>query len=186
MEKINLFWFRRDLRIQDNTGLYNALRSGLKVLPIFIFDSEILDCLEDRSDRRVDYIHQALQKIDKELQEHNSGLRTFFGKPTEIFRKILREYDIDTVYCNRDYEPQAIARDQAISDLLDQNQVKFKDFKDQVIFEKNDILKSDGSPYTIFTPYSKKWKSALHKLEILKIGCDNFLPLKKSMQKSIH
>lgn len=182
MNKINLFWFRRDLRIQDNTGLYHSLKSGLKVMPIFIFDSEILDCLEDQSDRRVDYIHQALLQIHKELQSHNSGVRTFFGKPADIFRKILKEYDVDTVYCNRDYEPQAIKRDQVISDLLNQNQVKFEDFKDQVIFEKNNILKSDGSPYTIFTPYSKKWKSALNKLEILKISYDNFLPLKKHLK----
>ncbi|MCT2406439.1 DNA photolyase family protein [Chryseobacterium antibioticum] len=178
MSKINIFWFRRDLRLDDNAGLCHALDSGLKVLPVFIFDTGILDHLEDRSDKRVDYIHQALENISKELQTHNSGLKTYRGNPLDIFKRLVKEFEIDTVFCNRDYEPQAIKRDREVADLLEKNNVKFSDFKDQVIFEKNDILKSDQSPYTVFTPYSKKWKEHLKTIEIYETDFSNFAAIK--------
>ena len=180
MNKINVFWFRRDLRLEDNVGLYHALKSEFNVLPIFIFDEEILDRLADKSDRRVDYIHQALSKMNDELKEQNSCLKTFYGKPLEIFKKLIESFDIDTVFCNRDYEPQAIKRDAETADFLNKNQIKFSDYKDQVIFEKNEVVKSDNSPYTVFTPYSKKWKEILNTKKIEKFNSNfkNFLPLK--------
>lgn len=156
MSKINIFWFRRDLRLEDNCGLHEALQSDVKVLSIFIFDREILDQLNDKKDKRVDYIHQALEKINQELKEHETVIKTFYGKPLEIFEKLAQEFEIDTVFCNRDYEPQAIKRDQEIADFLAKKDIKFSHHKDQVIFEGNDILKSDQTPYTVFTPYSKK------------------------------
>lgn len=180
MNKINVFWFRRDLRLEDNVGLYHALKSEFNVLPIFIFDEEILDQLADKSDRRVDYIHQALSKMNDELKEQNSCLKTFYGKPLEIFKKLIESFDIDTVFLNRDYEPQAIKRDAETADFLNKNQIKFLDYKDQVIFEKNEVVKSDNSPYTVFTPYSKKWKEILNTQKIEKFNSNfkNLLPLK--------
>lgn len=179
MSKIHVFWFRRDLRIEDNVGLYHALRSGSKVMAVFIFDTDILNNLNNRSDKRVDYIHQALEGIHEELKACNSALFTYHGKPLDVFEKLISEYDIDTVFCNRDYEPQAIQRDKIVAGFLRKNNVKFTDCKDQVIFERNDVLKNDGSPYTIFTPYSKKWKESLstEKIKFFKAEMNNFLPV---------
>lgn len=182
MSKINVFWFRRDLRLEDNAGLDHALKSGNKVLPVFIFDTEILDLLQDKSDKRVNYIHQALNSLDKELKIYNSGLKTYYGKPIDIFKQLTEEFEIDTVFCNRDYEPQAIKRDKQIADFLQKNEVGFLDFKDQVIFEKNEILKSDQSPYTVFTPYSKKWKENLQSVEEYRSDSNNFIQLKGSSE----
>lgn len=180
MSKINIFWFRRDLRLDDNSGLSASLKSGQKIIPIFIFDTEILDQLENKSDRRVDYIHQALAEMHEELKKRNSGIKIYHGKPLQIFKEIIKEFDIDNVFCNRDYEPQAIKRDQEIADFLKKNNIEFKDFKDQVIFEKDEIVKNDGSPYTVYTPYSKKWKEQFHQTEIhsTHINFDKFLSFK--------
>lgn len=174
MDKVNIFWFRRDLRLEDNTGLHHALQSGLKVIPVFIFDTEILNSLQDKKDRRVDYIHQALQHIHKELEKHNSGLYVYYDTPMEAFKRIIQDFNVDKVFCNRDYEPQAIQRDRKITDFLLKYHIQLKDFKDQVIFEKNNILKNDLSPYTVFTPYSKKWKENLKNVEILTTKREQF------------
>ena len=180
MNKINIFWFRRDLRLEDNTALFHALESGVKVLPVFIFDQEILGQLNDKSDKRVDYVHQALTEINNELKKYNSGLKTLYGKPLEIFQQLIEDYDVSTVFCNIDYEPQAIKRDLAVLALLRSRNIEFQDFKDQVIFEKNDVLKSDHTPYTVFTPYSKKWKENFKAIKIGKLDAnfENFLHLK--------
>lgn len=185
MTKINLFWFRRDLRLPDNTALHSALKSDYKVLPVFIFDTEILDQLENKSDKRLDYIHQALEKIHAELKDHGSGLKTYFGKPADVFKEIIKEFDIDTVFCNRDYEPQANKRDQQIQKFLEKNKIGFKDYQDQVIFERDEIVKYDGSPYTVFTPYSKKWKEKYFQTEIqtTRFNPENLYPFKA---KNIH
>lgn len=159
--KISVFWFRRDLRLDDNTGLNHALNSDFPVLPIFIFDENILNKLDEKADRRVDYIHQALQNINKQLKNYNSALTTFLGNPSEIFQKLNEEYDIQSVYCNRDYEPNAIARDTKIYDFFKTYNIPFKAYKDQVIYDEADITKADGLPYTVYTPYSKKWKLQL-------------------------
>ncbi len=161
MKKIVVFWFRRDLRLEDNVGLQQALSSGYEVLPVFIFDTTILDQLDTDSDRRVDYIHQALSSMNKTLRQYQSGIKTFLGKPLEVFQKITEQYEVNAVYCNRDYEPQAILRDRSVKDFLQSKHIGFYDFKDQVIFEKAEITKDDGKPYTIYTPYSKKWKNCL-------------------------
>ena len=159
--KVVVFWFRRDLRLQDNIGLYHALQSDFPVLPIFIFDTDILERLEDKKDRRVDYIHQALSSIHSKLKENGATLHTYKGKPLEVFELLLKEYDIQGVVCNRDYEPEAIQRDTQLYNLFKAQNIPFKAYKDQVIFDKNDILKKDGTPYTVYTPYSKQWRAKL-------------------------
>ncbi|QOW09273.1 deoxyribodipyrimidine photo-lyase [Kaistella flava (ex Peng et al. 2021)] len=155
--KISIFWFRRDLRLADNHGLFKALESSENVLPIFIFDTEILSKLENKEDRRVDFIVQVLQILNQFLEKSGKSIRILYGKPLDVFKELTENYDIENVFCNEDYEPSAIKRDQEISDFLSQKNIGFQSFKDQVHFHKDDILKSDGTPYTIYTPYSKQW-----------------------------
>jgi deoxyribodipyrimidine photo-lyase len=153
---IQLFWFRRDLRLHDNHALYEALQSGLPVLPLFIFDTSILDQLEPH-DARITFIHQSLEQLNHQLLPFNTSISVFHGNPIQVFTQLLAQHTIDTVYTNTDYEPSATQRDTAVAHLLAQHNTKFKSYKDQVIFEKNDILKPDGTPYVVFTPYCKKW-----------------------------
>lgn len=160
-EVINIFWFRRDLRLSDNAALYHALKTGIPVVPIFIFDKNILDKLENKSDRRLQFIHDALEEIQEKLLKAGSSLETFYDTPEKAFQKLLTTYKINTVFTNNDYEPYARERDKRIAALLKKNGVDFISVKDQVIFEKQEIVKDDGKPYTIFTPYSRKWKAAL-------------------------
>ncbi|MEN5376687.1 cryptochrome/photolyase family protein [Sphingobacterium kitahiroshimense] len=160
-DKVVIFWFRRDLRLEDNVGLQQAVVSGYPVLPIFIFDSDILEKLEVKQDRRVDYIYQVLDAMNSVLHTHGSTLYIDYGKPLAIFKTIIALYDVQGVYCNRDYEPQAIKRDELIDSYLKDRGIQFNTYKDQVIFEKSDIVKDDSTPYTVYTPYSKKWKSLL-------------------------
>jgi len=160
-KEITLFWFRRDLRLQDNAALYHALRENENVLPIFIFDKIILDRLDEKYDRRVDFIHQALQKIKNELDSLESSLLVFYDTPEEVFKKLLKEYRIKNCYTNRDYEPYALERDSKIKTLFLKHKIDFKTYKDQCVFEKEEIMKDDGKPYTVYTPYSNKWKKAL-------------------------
>jgi deoxyribodipyrimidine photo-lyase len=176
--KISIFWFRRDLRIEDNVGLYHALESGHPVLSLFIFDTDILDKLENKNDRRVDYIHQALIAIDEQLKAYNSALKTYQGKPFEVFKSLQEEYDIQAVYCNRDYEPKAIERDTEIFNFYKSKNIPFKAYKDQVIFDKNEILKKDDTPYVVFTPYSKRWKE--------KISADDYKTYSPNFQNLLH
>lgn len=162
MQYVSVFWFRRDLRLQDNAGLFHALKSGLPVIPLFIFDKDILDRLEDRSDRRVDFIYRTLTQIHEELSRLGSGLHLYYGKPIDVFKKLTSTFSVQAVYVNSDYEPYAIKRDKEISEFLQSKSIAFNLYKDQVIFEKNEVIKDDGKPYTVFTPYSKKWKSRLN------------------------
>ncbi|OPC03438.1 deoxyribodipyrimidine photolyase [Elizabethkingia ursingii] len=159
--KVVIYWFRRDLRTEDNKGLQQALASSLPVIPIFIFDTEILNQLSDPCDRRVDYIHQALISINETLHQYQSTLQVYHGKPLEVFKKIITQYQVQAVYCNRDYEPQAIKRDQIVQTFLEEHVIHFYDFKDQVIFDQSEIVKADGLPYTVYTPYAKKWRIEL-------------------------
>lgn len=156
--KISVFWFRRDLRLKDNHGLFRALKSGAPVLPIFIFDKNILEKLP-KKDRRVEFIQQRLQFLNKELSQHGSGLQVEVGRPSEVFEKLFKENKIGKIFCNEDYEPYARARDEAIEKLAKQNGVEFEASKDQVIFAKNEVVKDNGTPYLVYTPYSKKWLS---------------------------
>ena len=159
---VNIFWFRRDLRLHDNAGLYHALKEGKSVLPVFIFDRNILNDLENRSDRRVEFIHLALQDMQRQLFLLKSTLDVRYGFPAELFQQILQEYRVEKVFTNHDYEPYAGERDALVEKLLWQNGVTFHTCKDQVIFEKSEVRKDDGKPYTVFTPYSKKWKALVN------------------------
>lgn len=166
MDKISIFWFRRDLRLKDNHGLYQAVESGKKVLPIFIFDEDILDLLENKSDKRVDFIVQALQTLNSFLKSKNKGIKIFKGKPLEIYKKLTENYEIEAVYSNEDYEPYAIKRDQEIANFLASKNIAFHQFKDQVIFHKDEIVKADKKPYTVYTPYSKLWLNEFQKVDL--------------------
>lgn len=159
--KVVIFWFRRDLRLEDNVGLAQALKSGFRVLPVFIFDTTILNLLHNKQDRRVDYIHQALTFLNEQLRPYGSGIKTFHGSPSEVFDAILSTYHVEAVYCNHDYEPAAIRRDLSVKKQLSEKGITFQTWKDQVVFEKGEIVKNDGNPYTVFTPYAKKWKETL-------------------------
>jgi deoxyribodipyrimidine photo-lyase len=159
---IHLFWFRRDLRLADNAGLYHALKAGLPVVPIFIFDNNILDKLEDKKDKRVHFIHESLCRLQGELIKIGSSLEIYYGSPEMVFANLLTKFKVAKLFTNHDYEPYALKRDNTIRNLLKKSGVEFITFKDQVIFEKGEIMKDDGTPYTIFTPYSKKWKMKLN------------------------
>lgn len=158
---ISICWLRRDLRLHDNAALYHALRSGYPVVPLFIFDTHILDELDDHTDKRVQFIHQALTRIQEELKPLHSSLDVQYGPPEEVWKKLVAQYPVAAVYTNHDYEPYAQQRDQQTRDFLNSKGIPFHTFKDQVIFEKDEVLKDDGKPYTVFTPYSKKWKASL-------------------------
>ncbi|MBL7720078.1 MAG: deoxyribodipyrimidine photo-lyase [Flavipsychrobacter sp.] len=161
-KQISIFWFRRDLRLNDNAGLYHALRSGCQVLPLFIFDSEILDELRDRKDKRVAFIRDSLVAIDKELAAAGSALTVLQGKPLECLGRLIKEHRVMAVYTNHDYEPYARERDARVLAYLEARGVPFYTYKDQVIFEKDEVVKDNGEPYTVYTPYSKKWKARLN------------------------
>ena len=162
MNKVNIFWFRRDLRLYDNHGLSKATHDNLKVIPIFIFDTTITSLLAS-NDRRINFIYDNLLDIDSELnKKYKSNLNVFQGKPYDIFKNLIENYSIKNVYTNNDYEPYAINRDESIKELLSSNGINFKSYKDQVIFEKNEIVKDDGNPYVVYTPFMKKWKTKLN------------------------
>lgn len=156
-----IVWFRRDLRLEDNAALYHALKNNSSVVPIFIFDKNILNALENKQDARVHFIHSALQKIQGQLASFGSTLKVYYGKPEELWPQIIQEFQPKAVYTNHDYEPYAIQRDTAVGELLAQHNVALHTFKDQCIFEKSEVVKDDGKPYTVFTPYSRKWKQKL-------------------------
>ncbi|SIR15251.1 cryptochrome/photolyase family protein [Maribacter ulvicola] len=158
LKKVAIFWFRRDLRLDDNVGFLEALKGDYPVLPIFIFDEEILSKLP-KDDARITFIHETLQSMRNQLQEErDSSLAMFHGKPIDILKNLIEDYQVMCVYTNRDYEPYAKERDKKISDFLSENDITFKTFKDQVIFEKSEIVKGDGDPYVVYTPYKNKWQ----------------------------
>lgn len=162
---MTIFWFRRDLRLQDNSALFHALNENDKVLPIFIFDTSILDQLE-KDDTRVTFIHNQLKEIQNKLAEIDKSLAVFYGKPIDVFKKLISENKIESVYTNHDYEPLARKRDKAIFQLLKENNIEFKTAKDQVIFEKSEVVKDNDEPYVVYTPYSKKWKIKLNSIHL--------------------
>lgn len=166
MQEVSIFWFRRDLRIEDNAGLYHALKSNYAVMPIFIFDEDILSDLKEQkdeltTDKRVVFIYQSIQKLKEEFKKYDSDIFVFYGNVYEIWKQIIANYKVKEVYFNHDYEPYAIQRDNTITQYLLVNGIKSYSFKDHVIFEKNEILKDDNKPYCVYTPYSKKWKTTL-------------------------
>lgn len=155
---MNVFWFRRDLRLFDNHGLFMALSAGLPVELLFIFDTEILSKLENKDDSRVSFIYQRLSKLNDELGRYNSSLRIEYGRPKEIFEKILEKEKVHAVFANEDYEPHARKRDEEIENFLINRGIAFLRFKDQVVFAPGEVMKDDGLPYTVFTPFANKWK----------------------------
>ena len=163
LNKMTVFWFRRDLRLEDNTALFHALNENEAVLPIFIFDETILQHLE-KNDARVTFIHNQLEKINSELAKINKSLAVFYGKPLDIYEKLIAENTISSVYTNHDYEPYARKRDLALYEVFKKHKIDFKTCKDQVIFEKSEITKDDGLPYVVYTPYSNKWKAKLKEI----------------------
>ncbi|MFN8315983.1 MAG: deoxyribodipyrimidine photo-lyase [Chitinophagales bacterium] len=162
-KNVTICWLRRDLRLEDNAALYHALNKHTNVLPLFIFDTTILEQLENKSDRRVQFIHQEVSQLANTLRtEYSSGLLCYYGEPLQIWKNVLSEYTVDAVYINHDFEPYAIKRDKAVQDLLAEQSIPFYTYKDHVIFEKSEVTKDDGLPYTVFTPYSKKWRAKLN------------------------
>jgi len=163
MDKLNnspitLFWFRRDLRLNDNTGLYAALNQHTHVQPIFIFDTNILDDLDRPTDKRISFIYEHIEKLKIQLQELGSDLWVFYGKPIVIFQKLIAENNIKAVYTNTDYEPYANQRDSSITAFYQESNIPFYSLKDQVVFEKLEIAKDNGTSYTVFSPFMRKWK----------------------------
>jgi deoxyribodipyrimidine photo-lyase len=161
-EKTTTFWFRRDLRLDDNAGLYHALKSGSPVLCVFIFDPAILNQLESEYDTRVTFIYDTLTRLKKEIEEQGSSLLVIYNEVEKAWKQVLQDYPVAAVYTNHDYEPYAKTRDESVKTLLARDGIELKTYKDQVIFECDEVTKDDGKPYTVFTPYSRKWKQKLN------------------------
>lgn len=157
-DEISICWLRRDLRLQDNASLYHALKNSDKVLLLFIFDTTILNKLPSKEDKRVSFIHESLIDINQEIRKYDSSLFILHDNPLAAFEKLNEQFHIKAVYTNSDYEPYAIKRDKQIGEFAKANNIVFNTYKDQVIFEKSEVMKKDGTPYTVFTPYAKVWK----------------------------
>lgn len=166
MKKVSLFWFRRDLRLHDNRGLYECLRKEENVLPIFIFDTSILNKLENKKDPRVEFIHLQLSLLKKELESFGSSLLVLHGKPEELVNSLMDRYQVKSIYCNEDYETYSRNRDENVRVWANSKGVEFHSFKEDVIFHKNEVVKSDCTPYSVFTPYSRKWKEKLSAVDL--------------------
>jgi deoxyribodipyrimidine photo-lyase len=163
MKKVSIFWFRRDLRLEDNHGLFQALSSEVPVLPLFIFDTHILDRLPTKRDARVEFIHRSLQHVQEALGGH---LCVKHGNPEDVFRSLFQEWEVVKIYTNHDYERYGLERDTKIKAIAQENGIQFQSYKDQVVFEKDEVLSGAGTPYTVFTPYSRKWKALLQEIEL--------------------
>ncbi|MEI7979726.1 MAG: deoxyribodipyrimidine photo-lyase [Bacteroidota bacterium] len=161
-DEIAIFWHRRDIRTTDNAGLYHALKSGLQVIPIFIFDKNILEKLANKSDKRVNFIHEQISDLKLEYQKLGTDLWIEYGEVNDIWKSLVKKFNIKKVFINHDYEPYANDRDAVIKQFLNNLSIDFLSFKDQCIFEKEEVTKDDGKPYTVFTPYSRKWKAKLN------------------------
>jgi len=167
LDAVTIFWFRRDLRLEDNTGLHHALQTGYPILSLFIFDTDILNKLADETDARVNFIYQTLQELNGDLQKIGSGMVIRLGKPAAVFSELLQEYQVQAVFTNRDYEPYAKIRDQEITALLKNKNIAFRDFKDHVVFERKEVVSGSGEVYKVFTLYKNKWLSLLEKNPIV-------------------
>ncbi len=177
-----IFWFRRDLRFVDNHGLYRALSSSNSVIPIFIFDKNIIEELE-KDDPRITLIFDRLIYLNKKIKEFNSKILFFYGNPIDIFIELTKKYTIEKVVFNHDYEPYGVKRDIKITEFLKPNNIAVESYKDQVIFEKSEVVKDDGLPYKVYTPYSKKWNEKYNNQENLYYPSEKFL---KNFKSPIH
>lgn len=160
-QPVCIMWFRRDLRLHDNAAFYYALKSGLAVVPVFIFDTEILNDLEDKRDSRVEFIYEAIRDMQRELEAMGSTMHVFYDKPLHVFKQLTELYPIQAVFTNHDYEQYAMDRDESIQKFLTTKGIAFYHYKDQVIFDGDEVMKDDGTCYTVFTPYSRKWRATL-------------------------
>ncbi|MEZ4807435.1 MAG: deoxyribodipyrimidine photo-lyase [Flavobacteriales bacterium] len=158
---ITLFWFRRDLRLHDNHGLYKALKESGNVQPLFIFDTAILDKLEDRTDRRVSFLFDRTKELGERLKEKGAVLWMERGRPIEVITRLIKDHPVKAIFTNHDHEPYARKRDEQVRALLEAHGVAFHTFKDQTVFEREEVVKDDGTPYTVFTPYARKWRERL-------------------------
>lgn len=173
--EISIFWFRRDFRLNDNAGLFQALKNSKSVLGLFIFDTEILEKLPNKEDKRVVFIHLAIKQLQHELLKVGSSLLVMHGKPLCVFEDLLSKYSIQSVFANSDYEPSSIVRDKSIADLLASKNIPFQLYKDHVIFEKSEIMKEDGTPFKVFTPYSRAWKRKFYQDNITTFPSESLL-----------
>ncbi|SFW45158.1 cryptochrome/photolyase family protein [Chitinophaga sancti] len=171
---VNLCWLRRDLRLLDHAALYHALKSEHPVVPVFVFDTVILNDLEDKYDRRVTFIRDTLEEMQEKLAKLGSSLDVFYGTPEEAFAYYTTQYHVQAVYANIDYEPYARNRDKAVAKLLKEKKIGFNLYKDQVIFDRDEVLKDNGEPYTVYTPYSKKWKAKLNDFHLKPYPVENY------------
>lgn len=174
-QEISICWLRRDLRLHDNAALYHALKSPYPVLLLFIFDKNILDKLTNQHDARLTFIHQTIEELHTELKEYQSSLAIKYGKPEDCWNEMLSKYTVKSVFTNHDYEPYAKDRDDELAEYLASENIAFKTFKDQVIFDKNEILKADGKPYTVFTPYFRQWQQKLNDFYISPYPVNKYL-----------
>ena len=174
MKKISLCWFRRDLRIEDQTALFYALQQEEQVLPLFIFDRHILDALEDKTDARVTFIYQQIASLKAFFEKQGSSMLVKYGHPEQIFQELVEEFEVQTVYTNRDYEPYAQSRDAQVEALLAKKNIPFLTFKDQVIFEPGEILNGSGEFYKVFTPFSRNWLEKFRQTRVQPLPEDNW------------
>ena len=173
-EKIQIFWHRRDLRIEDNAALSAASQSGFSVLPVFIFDTNILNNLPS-NDARVSFLYETIHRLKLEYQKLGSDLLVFYSSPLQSFQELVSRYNVHHVYINKDYEPYALQRDNEIVSFLKANGIETKFYKDQVLLEPGEVIKDNGEPYTVFTPFSKKWKSTIGNVVEYKLEVSNLL-----------
>lgn len=173
--KVSIFWFRRDLRFKDNVGLYKALTSGKPVIPLFIFDKSILDKLNDKKDPRISFIYKSLKNLHVQLSQHDAGFVIKYGNPLEVIKDLNIKYEISAIYTNSDYEPSSIERDKVIQSFCEGSGIEFHSFKDHVIFEKDEVLNQQGSPYKVFTPYKKSWINKLDTNQLVEYPSQNYL-----------
>jgi deoxyribodipyrimidine photo-lyase len=184
MQKVNIFWFRRDLRLEDNHALFHALSDTLPVLLLFIFDKNILEKLEDNSDARVEFIHRSITKIDDELRKFGGNIHVVHSTPVDVFTSLSKQYDIQNVYANADYEPYALSRDSQVRSILSEQNAQLRTFKDHVVFEKGEILNGQNEPYKVFTPYKNQWLKKLESSDFQHYPSENFLEHKYILREN--
>lgn len=181
---MNIFWFRRDLRLEDNAGLFHALSSG-KTLCVFIFDWDILDRLEDKADKRVNLIYDTISQLNARLKKYNSAIQIYHGRPYDVWNTILTQYKVSNIFFNKDYEPYGIMRDKKLVALWNSLGVPHSKHLDHLIFKPNQVLKNDGLPYTVFTPYSRKWKEQLNNYTLPEYPSEGLLENLETCSESI-
>ena len=184
MNKATIFWFRRDLRLHDNVGLFHALSKSKNVYPIFIFDKDITKNL-NKDDYRLNFIKEQINLMNEKLKKYECSINIFYGKPLDVFKNIISKTEVEKIVFNKDYEPYAIKRDCAIKELVTKNNIEFIGYKDHVIFEENEVVKDNGDPYVVYTPYSRKWINKLNDKEIISYHSDEYLSNLKSFNKTL-